>query len=57
MASLSKIPPEEALSRLYNFVIIGGGTAGLALAARLTEETSVTVLVLKARENRHNVHF
>jgi len=54
MASLSKIPPEEALSRLYNFVIIGGGTAGLA---RLTEETSVTVLVLKARENRHNVHF
>ncbi|KAJ3741922.1 hypothetical protein DFH05DRAFT_1544868 [Lentinula detonsa] len=32
----------------YNYVIVGGGTAGLALAARLTEMTNVTVGVIEA---------
>jgi choline dehydrogenase-like flavoprotein len=32
----------------FDFIIVGGGTAGLALAARLTEEGTHSVLVLEA---------
>jgi len=32
----------------YDFVVVGGGTAGLALANRLTEDGTYSVLVLEA---------
>lgn len=32
----------------YDFIIVGGGSAGLALAARLTENETYSVLVLEA---------
>lgn len=40
-----------ATATQYDIVIIGGGTAGLVLANRLSEDTSVSVLVIEAGLN------
>ncbi len=42
-------------SKVFDYVIIGGGTAGLVLAARLTENPAVRIIVLEAGENRLDV--
>ncbi|KAI1101968.1 putative GMC oxidoreductase [Jackrogersella minutella] len=38
----------------YDYVVVGGGTSGLVVASRLTEDENVRVLVLEAGANRLN---
>ncbi|KAG5980065.1 hypothetical protein E4U55_004427 [Claviceps digitariae] len=40
--------PEDFLRNSFDYIIVGGGTAGLAVAARLAEDASLTVGVLEA---------
>ncbi|KZV75302.1 GMC oxidoreductase [Peniophora sp. CONT] len=37
-----------AANRTFDYIIVGGGTAGLALAGRLSEDADVSVLVIEA---------
>ncbi|CAE6447012.1 unnamed protein product [Rhizoctonia solani] len=40
--------PTQIDGKSFDFVIVGGGTAGLAMAARLTEYSNITVAVIEA---------
>ena len=39
---------DQVSGKAFDYVIISGGTAGLTLAARLSEDPSKSVLVLEA---------
>jgi hypothetical protein len=43
---------DEFTSQTYDYVVVGGGTAGLCVAARLTENPDVKVAVIEAGANR-----
>jgi len=45
---------EEFTSSTFDFIVVGGGTAGLVAAARLSENGQFLVGVLEAGENRLN---
>ncbi|KAF9510528.1 GMC oxidoreductase [Hydnum rufescens UP504] len=42
------LSPEEFLKNTFDYIVVGGGTAGLVVATRLSEDARVTVGVLEA---------
>lgn len=42
---------DDFVSQDYDFVVVGGGTAGLVVAARLTEDPKIKVAVIEAGKN------
>ncbi|KAI9817986.1 MAG: hypothetical protein M1832_004507 [Thelocarpon impressellum] len=46
------LSPAAFANVTYDYVIAGGGTAGLVMAARLTEDRDVSVAVIEAGEDR-----
>lgn len=43
-----QLAPEEFAQKKFDFIVIGGGTAGLAVATRLSEHPGFTIGVLEA---------
>lgn len=42
----------DSLDKPFDYVIIGGGTAGLVVASRLSEDADIRVLVVEAGGDR-----
>lgn len=56
MASFDTESSSGAEDAVFDYVIVGGGTSGLVVASRLTEDPSIRVIVLEAGTNRLDDH-
>lgn len=48
------VSADEFAGKAYDYLILGGGTAGLVVAARLSENPNITVGVIEAGKNKLN---
>ncbi|PON38615.1 FAD/NAD(P)-binding domain containing protein [Parasponia andersonii] len=55
MYDATDLPLED--EHYYDYIVIGGGTAGCPLAATLSEKYSVLVLERGGAPNSHVLHF
>ncbi|KAF8985982.1 hypothetical protein BDQ17DRAFT_1376345 [Cyathus striatus] len=46
--------PASILNHTFNYIVVGGGSAGLTIANRLTEDKQTTVLVIEAGDDLRN---
>lgn len=54
-ASGITVDPASASGKTFDYIIVGGGTAGTTVAARLAENPAMTILVIEAGgDNRTN---
>lgn len=47
-SQIRNISPTGFCARKYDYIIVGGGTAGLVVGARLSENPALTIGVLEA---------